>query len=125
MTAGVPGTGIGGLFYVTAALVLPLRGVVLKMRGVRVSWPTILRQLRLAIGVFAGIWAMGWLIGFMFGPVGTTQATGKLDIPAHQHYQNVLRWAALFAGFATLAVVLLSVQLARLITRMRVKWRAK
>ena len=121
MTAGVPGTGIGGLFYLMAALFLPLRGLMLKMRGIRVSWPTILRQLKLALGVFLGLWATGWLIGLILGPVGTAQATGPGSIPVQPHYQNVLRWAALLAGFATLALVLLLVQFARLVTRLRAR----
>jgi hypothetical protein len=117
MTAGVPGTGIGGLFYLLAALLLPLRGLALKARGVSVAWPTILRQLRLAIGVFLGLWAMGWLIGFILGPAGTSQAAERSGISATPQFQSALRWAALLAGMATLLLVLLVVQFARLVTR--------
>jgi len=117
MTAGVPGTGIGGLFYLVAALLLPLRGVMLRMRGARVSWPTLFRQMRLAVGVFLGIWVTGWLLGFIVGPVAeAAPVAGRADSVTPE-YQSVIRWAALLAGFATLAVVLLSVQVARLVVR--------
>jgi hypothetical protein len=119
MTAGVPGTGIGGLFYLVAALLLPLRGVMLRMRGARVSWPTLFRQMRLAVGVFLGIWATGWLVGFIVGPVAGTATVAERADSVTSEYQSVLRWAALLAGFATLAVVLLSVQVARLVVRKR------
>lgn len=121
MTAGVPGTGIGGLFYLIAALLLPLRGVALRLRGVQVAWPTILRQARLAVGVFLGIWAMGWLIGFILGPVGTAQAAAQAGIATPPQYQSILRWAALLAGMATLAFVLLAVQFARLVAKLRAR----
>ncbi len=125
MTAGVPGTGVGGLFYLVAALVLPLRGLLLKTRGIHVSWPTILRQVRLAAGVFIGLWAMGWMLGWtigvILGPAGSAQATSPLRMPLHPHYESVVRWAALIAGFATLALVLLTVQFARLVTRLRAR----
>jgi hypothetical protein len=120
MTAGVPGTGIGGLFYLTAALALPLRAAVLRTRGIRVAWPTIFRQLRLAIGVSLSLWAMGWFIGFALGPVvATAQGIGPHGGPVQAEYQSVLRWAALFVGYATLVVVLLFVQIARLVVRPR------
>jgi hypothetical protein len=109
MTAGLPGTGVGGLFYLVAALLLPLRGLVLRMRGTEVPWATLLRQLGLAVGVFVGIWATGWLLGFMVGPIAETAAVRR--------YQSVVRWGALLAGFGTLSVVLLLVQMARLVVR--------
>lgn len=119
MTAGVPGTGIGGLFYLIAALLLPLRGVTLKLRGEQVAWPMILRQSRMALLVFLGLWAMGWLIGFILGPVGTAQAAAEAGIASPPQYQSILRWAALLTGMVTLAFVLLAVQFARLVARLR------
>ena len=120
MTAGVPGTGIGGLFYLTAALALPLRAAVLRTRGIRVAWPTIFRQLRLAIGVSLSLWAMGWFVGFALGPVAATaHPIAPPGAPVQAQYQNFLRWAALFVGYLTLVIVLVAVQVARFVVRPR------
>jgi hypothetical protein len=119
MTAGVPGTGVGGLFYLIAALLLPLRGLVLRARGTRVPWETIRRQLELAIGVSLGLWAMGWLLGFILGPKGTADAATQSGLSALPQVQSALRWAALLVGTATLGFVLLLVQLARFVLRRR------
>ena len=120
MTAGVPGTGIGGLFYLVAALLLPLRGLMQRMRGARVPWPTLFRQMRLAVGVFLGIWATGWLLGFMVGPVAVTARVAGRAGSMTRAFRSVVRWSALLAGLGALAVVLLSVEVARLVVRKRV-----
>ena len=117
MTAGVPGTGIGGLFYLVAALLLPLRGLMLRIRGARVPWPTLFRQMRLAVGVFLGIWATGWLLGFIVGPVAVRVA-GRAEM-LKWGFRSVVRWSALLAGLGALGVVLLSVEVARLVVRKR------
>src|SRR5260221_1371289 len=117
MTAGVPGTGIGGLFYLVAALLVPLRGLILRMRGARVPWPTLFRQMRLAVGVFLGIWATGWLLGFVVGPIaGTARIAGRGE-SGTRGFPSTVRWLALLAGLGALAVVLLSVEVARLVVR--------
>ena len=122
MTAGVPGTGIGGLFYLAAAVVLPVRGLAMKLRGAWVSWPTIFRQVRLAIGVLLGIVAMGWFLGFIVGPVPEAQQIAtRMGAAPGSHYQNVVRWAALLVGYATLALVMIAVQFARFVLRPRTK----
>ena len=121
MTVGIPGTGIGGLFYLMAALLLPLRGAVRMVRGRNSSWPTIIQQAGLALAIGIGLWATGLMIGFMLGPIGSAQAAAQVGIASVPRFQNVLRWAALLAGLGTLAIVLLFVQFARLATRLRAK----
>jgi hypothetical protein len=121
MTAGMPGTGIGGLFYLTAALLLPLRGVARMARGLHNSWPTILQQAGLALAIGTGIWATGWMIGFILGPVGTAQAAMQAGVASVPRFQSILRWAALLAGLGTLAIVLLLVQFARLASRLKAR----
>jgi hypothetical protein len=115
MTAGVPGTGIGGLYYVVAAIVLPLRGLVRRMRGFRVPWREVLGPAALGAGVLIGIWATGWLLGFLLAPAAETleAAAGKTSVFGLGASENIVRWAALAAGFATLALVLLTVQILR------------
>ena len=67
MVAGIPGAGIGGLFYLLAAFSLPLRLVRRWWRGERRppagdgSW----RQVGMALGIVAGIWLAGWMLGLI------------------------------------------------------------
>jgi len=113
MTAGVPGTGIGGLFYLVSALILPLRGIVKRLRGVRVSWKTILFQAGLAAGIMFGIWATGWLIGLLVQPSFADLQIGSAAALARHRFSNIIRGAALLAGFATLGAVLGMTQILR------------
>ena len=114
MTAGVPGTGIGGLFYLIAALLLPLRGVIRRILGKRVSWRGIAGKAGLAFGVFLGIWLTGWLLGLLIGPAteALKASAGRVPLSIARR-ENIVRWAALVGGFVTLFVVLLTVQIAR------------
>jgi hypothetical protein len=120
MTAGVPGTGLGGLFYILAALLLPLRGAIRKLRGQSVDWNEITKLTGLAVGVFLGIWITGWLLGRLLAPTARTlEAAAGVDAALRVKSENILRWAAVVAGFVTLAFVLLAVQVARLLDRRR------
>jgi tetratricopeptide (TPR) repeat protein len=119
MTAGVPGTGIGGLFYLISALLLPLRGLWRRRRRASTaSWGEILKAAGLAAGVLLGIWLTGWLLGLLLGPTPQVARTALgRRIAQLGHRENIVRGAALAAGFITLALVLLSVQAARFWTR--------
>ena len=119
MTAGVPGTGIGGLFYLVAGLLLPFRKLFPKVGRGGERWRST-RLGFLALGVLLGIVATGWLLGLVLGPV--MAATGKaagLAGPIKGGAKNIVRWIAFLAGFATLGLVLLSVQIARIFARRR------
>lgn len=110
MTAGIPGTGIGGLFYIVAALLAPLRK----------PWqrnPTSITLLLLAAGVLVGIFATGWLLGFVLGPAAPAPVDAPAGWASHAAVVNVVRWAALFASFMMLGAVLLAVQVLRLVWR--------
>jgi len=118
MTAGVPGTGIGGLFYLLAALLLPFRGIVRLIRGGCVSWRAIAGKAGLAFGVFLGIWLTGWLLGLLVGPATGTLKASAGGVPLSlARRENIVRWAALVGGFVTLFLVLLTVQVARFARR--------
>ena len=116
MTAGIPGAGIGGLFYLINALLLPLRGLWRRARGEVVPWSALLRQAALAAGIVAGIWLAGWLLGLWLGPALGAAADPTLGTTAART-ARLLGAATLVASCGTLAAVLLSVQLARLVVR--------
>ncbi|MDO9494157.1 MAG: hypothetical protein Q7J48_00505 [Nocardioides sp.] len=62
MNAGLPGTGIGGLFYVVLALLMPVRELYLTARGrsSRERWRLVLQQSLIACGIVASLAATWW-----------------------------------------------------------------
>ena len=116
MTVGTPGAGIGGLFYLASAIVLPVRALLRQMKGERVAWGGVARQWTLAVGVLAAIWLAGWLIGLWAGP--TPMVAGRGMAGAMLRSTGVLATAMLYASIGTLILVLLLVQAAiRLVRR--------
>ncbi len=111
MNIGLPGTGIGGLFYITAALFAPFK------KGAKTGRTGALRPMVIALGVLAGIFATGWLLGFMLGPAAHTPVSTNPAIFGHPRVVNVVRWAALLGSVILLGAVLAAVQIARLVQR--------
>ena len=64
MNVGLPGTGIGGLFYLLTALLMPVVELVntLHGRSSATQWQIVLRQTTLALGVLGGLWATAWCL---------------------------------------------------------------
>jgi len=111
MIVGLPGTGIGGLFYLLSALALPLRQAVRRVRdrASSVTWRVVAGQTAIAGGVLAGMWVTGLLLGVLLGVARSHTAPG-----VGTHSGNLLRTATLVLSFGTLAAVLLGVELLRL-----------
>ena len=114
MTVGMPGTGIGGMFYLLSALATPLSEAFRRMRrgaaeGDAGGWRPVAGQTALAAGILAGMWATGWLLGVA---LHAAHSVGRLL--AGPPPSNALRTAALLLSFGTLAAVLLGVELLRL-----------
>jgi ABC-type antimicrobial peptide transport system permease subunit len=59
MIAGLPGTGIGGIFYLVIAIAMPIREVFHKIfnRTYRNRWGVIALTLGLVAAIFASLWA--------------------------------------------------------------------
>lgn len=67
MIVGVPGAGIGGLFYLACSLWAPVRElwfVIVLRRPPRLP-RLVMRQAATACGIIAGIWLTGWLFGLL------------------------------------------------------------
>ena len=115
MTAGLPGVGIGGIFYLASAILMPVRSVVAVVTGRRheARWPVALRQATIAVGILGALWATGWALGWLIATLapGSTLLTAGAG-PAH--VRSVVRTSALLLSFGTLAAVLALVQLLRL-----------
>lgn len=64
MVVGVPGSGIGGLFYILLGLLMPAVELVQTFRG-RSSlarWRAVGTQAGYSVGIIAALFGMGWLL---------------------------------------------------------------
>lgn len=117
MNVGLPGAGIGGLFYLASTLLLPARSLMRRLRGQSdaVSLRQHLHHVSIAIGIMAGLWTAGWLLGFVMpkemlsAPGTATLLTSRTAIPL----------ATFGFGVGTLLAVLLVVELAHWIHRQK------
>lgn len=113
MTPGVPGAGIGGLFYLGSTLLLPLRSLVRRLRGRPDSLTArqFLHTLAIAGGVIAGLWITGWALALLVPDEMlrsmTTSSTGSARL------RTVLPVATFATAVATLLTVLSAVEIAR------------
>lgn len=75
--AGLPGTGLGGIFYVVLALVMPLIETyrTLRGRGTRARWGLVMRQFSLACGIVAAMATAITVSIAVLGRPGTTEGT--------------------------------------------------
>ena len=118
MTAGIPGTGVGGLFYMLSGILMPFREAYRAALGKSDarSRRLVAYQTLMALGVVAGIWVTGWLLGLM---LSSAPAVAAAVHGAHHvvvaHASNVVRVMAFFIALATLAFVLGAVQVARVV----------
>jgi hypothetical protein len=115
MTAGLPGAGIGGLFYLASTLLLPVRSLLRRARGDAhpVDWRRQSHSVLMALGIIAALWLVGWLLAFIL-PVEMRPVVSP-GSGAAATAGTVLPVAAFGIGIATLVMVLLAVEVARLI----------
>jgi hypothetical protein len=64
MTAGLPGTGIGGLFYLLLAIYMPVREFFRTLQGRTTlkRWGVITLQLLFVAGILAAMWGEVWAL---------------------------------------------------------------
>ena len=109
MTVGIPGAGIGGLFYLASALWMPVQESWNAVRGK--STPKrralVARQFLLTVGVLTAMGCTAWLIETVLSMMSWW--TNPQDLP------RILTYSALWIGLGTLTTVYLSTHLARLV----------
>jgi hypothetical protein len=114
MTVGLPGAGIGGLFYLASTILLPLRSLVKRLRGQQdgVPWRDQAHSVVIAIGIIGALWMAGWLLSLVVpDELLTRGAMTEGAVPA----RSVLSMATLAVGVGTLLLVLLAVEIARVV----------
>ena len=114
MTAGLPGAGIGGLFYLVGALWMPVRELGAWLTGTR---PPRLRlaagQFAIAVAVIGSIHLTGRALGVLLAAAASSGAPAAAATTTSA--PSALRAATVLLSLATLVAVLLAVQLARLV----------
>ena len=124
MNVGLPGTGIGGLFYVLMAIWLPMREMLWKVAGANreVHWRAVIRQMVLAFLLVGALWLSGEIMGrviFLFASWGQGQGyfqTLNLQSVATGKY-NVVKLPFIYLTFAAILLLQVVTQMVRLIIR--------
>lgn len=113
MFAGLPGTGLGGLFYALLVLLMPLRE--LWLRGRHGRWGFIARQWALLAGILAGLTLEAWALAWLLQP---ESGAGALAEEARLMHDHVVPALALMP-FILLALIHLGIHALRLALRAR------
>lgn len=110
MTAGLPGTGIGGAFYLIAALLTPAWEAVRSRRRPRTPgrWRLAFRHVLLAVLVLASIWLAGHLLGLALTTSDVAQSPGA-SVPSA--YAQVIGRRMTMFTLGTLLIVLCAIEL--------------
>jgi hypothetical protein len=117
MNPGLPGAGIGGLFYILSALWMPVCELWRMRRGnAPAQWPLVARQFAIAVGIVAAMSGVFWALdtAIMFEQVAA-HAAGK----AHAIWSWSVRASALMVTSGVLGTVLSAVHLVRLCLGLR------
>lgn len=115
MTAGIPGVGIGGIFYIASALLMPMRSLVAVARGRpdEARWALALRQAGIAAAILATLWVTGIVLGWIITSFIPQGAAIVSDGSGGTEVRSVVKAGALLLSLGTLSVVLALVQVAR------------
>jgi len=110
MTAGLPGTGIGGIFYLLLAVYMPVCEFFRTLQGQSTlkRWGFIAVQLSFVVGILAAMWGEVWLLN---RAILWLQETFHLNImPINEQFSfahgRQLVTASVMASFISLTFVL-------------------
>ncbi len=116
MSVGLPGSGIGGVFYLMSAMWMPVHSAQRSARGKSARLPVVLRQTGMAVLIIGMLWGTGFVLDLVLAgaqsPGGLRAAIGK---DADSGVPHILRVATFAMTFGTLALVLLTVQVLRFV----------
>ncbi len=106
MVAGLPGTGIGGIFYLMSAICMPIRELPRLMRGKSSlrRWKLIVKQWGLSSGIMIGFWITGSLLAMLIPSKAYLH---------HSSSHNVLKTKPLFIALFILLIILSIVEISR------------
>lgn len=102
MTAGLPGVGIGGIFYLLCALAMPFVELANTLRG-RTSkkrWGVVAKQFLMLCSIIAGFWITGLFLAAILRKIVPCYA---LHLPARR--RSIFQIKPFFISLVFLAVV--------------------
>ena len=116
MIVGLPGTGIGGLFYLLSALWMPVREAWRAATGRRgvARWRAIAKLSGLSASIFGSLWLTAVALDMLF-PSPPPQAGGA----GRESVSSSIGVTATYVTLATLAVVLVTVEIAAAVVNRR------
>ena len=117
MTAGLPGSGIGGLFYLLSAMAMPVRELGRHVRGAPRRTGLALSQAALAGLIVLTLWATGWLLDWLFFGGGLAGSTFTSAARAYDRVPHVFRAASLLLSLGTLAAVIATTHVVAFVVR--------
>jgi hypothetical protein len=110
MNPGLPGLGIGGLFYLISALAMPLVAFVRHLCGQPARWGLACRQALMAAGIFGSMALVFAMLDVVFGPRMLPAGAAGTFIATISDK----RISVMVVTLAVLAVVLASMHVVRL-----------
>jgi len=117
MNPGLPGTGIGGLFYILTALWMPVCEIWRRLRGdANGRWSAVAKQFAIAAGVVAAIVGVFWALDNAIVLHETSRhVAGKVEmfVVGKVEVMRSMRVTALEITVGVLAALLSSVHLVR------------
>ncbi|HEU0021748.1 MAG TPA: hypothetical protein VFR55_08765 [Dehalococcoidia bacterium] len=117
MNVGLPGTGIGGLFYIIMALMMPFHEAVLTIRGQSnwTRWRKVGVMQGIAFGIIGSLWGTVWLLTNLIPTDLVESLTGSTSFSASSLTRLGVPPAMLgLLALPTLLVVLLAIEGMRL-----------
>ncbi len=117
MTVGLPGTGIGGIFYILLAVCMPVKEFcrTLKGRTNLKRWFFVALQMLFVFGVIAAMWSELWLLNKSLVLLwGTLKVNGPMIMVDQTFRQTkVMAIASASASFISLTFVITGVHVLR------------
>jgi len=123
MNAGMPGTGMGGLFYILVAVLMPVRAARSYAQGskVRSRWKLVVRQVSMAAIIALTMWATGEVVGRVIALAAGNHGVSmndamNMDTVLSGEY-NLVKLPFILWTFVAIAVLHLAMLAALLATR--------
>ena len=124
MTAGMPGTGIGGVFYLISALFMPFFELyrTLQGRSSVTRWLLVSRQLTMSLCIVVGMWLLGLALGVLIKGGPQLDIVHELHGHVSAHVErittlNVFHLAPVLISCGTLLFILSVTHILRLVYR--------
>lgn len=127
MIAGLPGTGLGGLLYLLIALWMPIREFyfTLRRQSNPERWRAVGRHTLLTAWIIIGMWATGWLLGWLLALTFPAEVSNLSAIGTGMHVTNVIQVTPFLLTLATLVSVNLGVHVLRIVVGLENPHRAE